>query len=140
MRVRTVRSKSGAISVQIVDYRDGRRAFIKHIGSARGTEEIEALKRVAQRWISQKLGQISFFEEAGFPSRKFLLGSFKNRGVRYNFFAETVGKIFDRLGFSQTASPLLFDLSLARIFQPSSKLASVKLLYPTNSGLQLISR
>lgn len=127
MRIRTVKNKSGTTSVQVVEYKDGGRKFVKHIGSARGLEEIETLKRTARKWISDYLGQESLFLEDS-SSKKFLLGNFKSLGVRYNFFAEEIRKIFSRLGFSEVQSPLLLDLVLVRIFEPTSKLRSQKLL------------
>lgn len=129
MRIRTVKSKTGTISVQVVDYRDGERKFIKHIGSARGSEEIETLKRVAQKWIADYLGQESLFsDDSSSNSKKFLLRNFKNLGVRYNFFAEEINKVFGHLGLDGVPSPLLLDLALVRIFEPTSKRQSQKLL------------
>ncbi len=127
MKIRTVKGKSGATSVQVVEYRDGGRKVVKHIGSAREGEEIETLKRIARKWINAYLGQESLFSDT-LPSRKFLLSNFKNLGVRYNFFAEEVNKIFDHLGFSGIQNPLLLDLALVRIYEPTSKLQSQKLL------------
>jgi len=61
LSVRKVKTKSGSIAVQIVRYKGHSAQVIKHIGSAKNTDEEIALKLKAQEWISNQTGQLTLF-------------------------------------------------------------------------------
>lgn len=113
--------------MQIIHYHDGKRDFIKHIGSGETPEEISVLKLTAQKWINNFYQQESLFDEDR-DAKKFLFGNFKYRGQKYNFFAEEINKILELLKLSEIPCPLLLHLTMARIFEPTSKLRSQKIL------------
>ena len=48
LRVRRVKTASGATAVQVVDYRDGARRIVDHVGSGHTEGEVLALTRIAQ--------------------------------------------------------------------------------------------
>lgn len=127
MRIRTQKLKSGSIAVQVVEYRDGITKFIKYVGSSKNDDELLILKRTAQNFINHTLGQETLFDEKS-EAKKFLLGNFKNLGTKYNFFAEEINKILELLKLSEIPCPLLLHLTMARIFEPTSKLRSQKIL------------
>jgi hypothetical protein len=63
VRIRTVKTASGSIAVQVVDYR-GKRALIrKHIGSAKTKTDLSLLKELAREWIIESFGQQSLLPE-----------------------------------------------------------------------------
>lgn len=117
----------GVTSVQIIHYHDGKRDFVKHIGSGETPEEIRILRLTAQKWINNFYQQESLFDEDR-DTRKFLFGNFKYRGQKYNFFAEEITKILVLFKLSGISCPLLLHLVMARIFEPASKLRSQKIL------------
>lgn len=54
--VRTVRTGSGAVAVQIAEKRWGRRIIVEHVGSAHNDEELAVLKTTARARIEQLSG------------------------------------------------------------------------------------
>ena len=48
LRIRTVKTGSGATAVQVIYYLNRKRVIYKHIGSAKSNDELEQLKLVAQ--------------------------------------------------------------------------------------------
>ncbi len=127
MRIRTQKLKSGSVAVQIVEYKNGKTKFIKHVGNGENNDELLILRKTAQNFINHALGQETLFDEKS-DTQKFLLGNFKNLGTKYNFFAEEINKIFEIFGLSEIPCPLLLHLVMARIFEPTSKLQSQKIL------------
>jgi len=127
VRIRTQKLKSGSTAVQVVEYKNGKTKFIKHIGSGENDNELILLKKTAQNFINHTLGQETLFDEKS-DTQKFLLGNFKNLGTKYIFFAEEINKIFESFKLSEISCPLLLHLVMARIFEPVSKLQSQKIL------------
>jgi hypothetical protein len=127
VRIRTQKLKSGSIAVQVVEYKDGKTKFVKHVGCGTNEDEIFILKKTAQNFINHLLGQETLFKDKS-QTQEFLLGNFKNLGVKYNFFGEEINKILKTLGLLDIPCPLLLHLTIARIFEPSSKLQSQKTL------------
>ena len=64
LRIRVIKTASGANAVQVVYYRYRKRVVFKHIGSAKSSHELESLKLVAQDVIKNFSPQITLFEEA----------------------------------------------------------------------------
>lgn len=127
MTIRKQKEKSGGISIQVVEYKNGGMKFVKRIGTGHDENELNLLQKTAQNFINQLTGQESLFEEKS-EGQKFLLGNFENLGAKYNFFGEEITKIFEVLKLSDISCPLLLHLAMARIFEPASKLRSQKLL------------
>ncbi len=64
LRIRVVKTASGANAVQVVYYKNGKRFIFKHIGSASSSQELESLKLVAQDVIKNFNPEIPLFEDA----------------------------------------------------------------------------
>lgn len=127
--VRTVKTASQSIAVQVVCYEDRKRRIIKHIGSAHNPEELKGLKQSAHKWIDHKTKQQHLFPfQSEEISTLVPIDKLRNLGFRYGFTQEIIWKLFDLLGLSQIGNKLLLDLTLMRIIQPASKLESLKLL------------
>ncbi len=60
-RVRTVKTSSGAVAVQVVEYFKNRRTVLLHVGSANDDEGISDLKKSALSWIEKNDRQKSLF-------------------------------------------------------------------------------
>lgn len=130
--IRRVKSKSGAISVQI-EYKRGReRIGIKHIGTAHNDAELKLLCALAKEKIHE--GQLSFdFEPGGLEA--------KLRKSYSCLLWDTLAGIYDRLSFNALRDPVFKQLVLARIIEPSSKLDTIRILdelgleAPSNTGI-----
>ena len=72
--IRKVRTASGSIAIQVVQYQGHKSKIMKHIGSSKDAEEVSVLIQKAKEWIKDRTKQISLFVE---PQQKIL---FVDRG------------------------------------------------------------
>ena len=124
--VRTVKTSSGAIAVQIVySYHRGSRQ-IEHIGSAHDDAEVELLKAVARQRLAAGQGLLDL--GPGFGSGAG--GPLPITSSRMGCLLDGLGRGYDVLGFGRAAGrdEVFRDLVLARIIEPVSKLDSLRVL------------
>lgn len=129
MRIRVVKTASGSLAVQVVDYRGKRAVIRKHIGSAKSKEDVSLLWEMASEWIRESSGQQSLLPQE--TADTLLLGKYKYRGFRYGLVQKTIQQVFDVLGLSTlegNISRLFMDLALIRVIEPVSKRESQRLL------------
>lgn len=127
--LRHVKTASGSIAVQVVEYRERKVVVLKHIGSARKTEELPLLEKEARQWLETYSGQTSFFETQ--PTLVPYITKWDERqfvGVRYSLAYEVCSVVYNRLGYDQIDDPLLRDLCIMRVLEPASKTRSLELL------------
>src|SRR3990167_9787239 len=115
-------SKSGARTVQVATKQHGRTKILKHIGSAHDVAELTRLKAVAQHLIHHPSNQAYLFPTP-IPAPRVRV-----TGHRPAVFEQIVFHGYATLGFDELGADLLRDLVLARIWQPGSKLQSLRLL------------
>lgn len=130
MRIRTVKTASGSVAVQVVDYRGNRAIVRKHIGSAKTKEDLSLLRDLARQWMLQSSGQQSLLlsEET---DDHILLGKYKYLGFRYGLVREVINRIFNTLGLDDlgvSTGKMFLDLVLIRMVAPASKRESQRLL------------
>lgn len=118
--IRRVKTKSGAIAIQIAHKRYGRIVKIEHIGSAHTKERETFLVGLAH----QKLyaNQPSLFKLTE-NSPKLILKSSASILLR-----DTLLQEYDRLGFNSLSDEVFSMLTIARIIEPVSKLDSLRVL------------
>ena len=126
MKIRVVKTASGAKAVQVVRYHDNKRAVLKHIGSARNEVELKDLMVLAEEWIKNYSGQRSIFSDED-PNKLVHLNHCTFLGIKYSYFYRQIKRIMGEIGFD-TLPTLLQDLCAVRIFEPASKLRSLDLL------------
>jgi hypothetical protein len=122
--VRTVKTSSGAIAVQIVhSYHRGSRE-IEHIGSAHDEVQLELLKAVAQQRL--RAGQDSLDFGDGRPGATEL----PILSTRSKRLWEALSTAYEVLGFDLACErdEVFQGLVLARIIEPTSKLESIRVL------------
>lgn len=124
--IRKTKTASGATAVQVVRYRDRKVVVLKHIGSARTQEEINALVQSADAWIGQNIGQSSLFAEQG--SRILSLARCAFAGVRYEVAYRTLTTVAAHCGFAALQDTFAIDLAIMRVFEPCSKKRARELL------------
>lgn len=118
--IRKVKSRSGAISVQI-EYKRGReRTGIIHIGTAHNDAELKLLCALAHEKMNE--GQLSFdvLQQSGLEAR--LRKSYS--GLLW----DTLNGVYGALGFDAVEDPVFKQLVLARIIEPASKLDTIRIL------------
>lgn len=123
--VRKVKTKSGSIAVQVVQYIGHRSIIIKHIGSGKDELEVKVLRKMAFEWIDEHSGQLSLFPD---QKQKILLVDRADCiGVTHHFAFRFFMSCLDECGLSHLPR-LLLDLAIIRLIEPASKLRSIELL------------
>lgn len=123
--VRKVKTKSGSIAIQVVQYFGHRAKIAKHIGSGKDDTEVSILKHMAEEWIEEKTSQISLFPEQ--KQRILIVDRGECIGVTHHFAFQFFMACIDECGLSDLPR-LLLDLSIMRLIEPTSKLRSIELL------------
>jgi len=120
--IRKVKSKSGAISVQI-EYKRGReRTGIVHIGTAHNEAELKLLCALAQEKMHE--GQLSL--DFDLPQR-----SDKEARLRRSYSGllwDALNSVYDKLRFDMVDDSVFRQLVLTRIIEPASKLETIRIL------------
>lgn len=129
--IRTVKTASGSTAVQVVEYRKRKPVILKHVGSARTTEEIPLLETQAMRWLENYTKQRSLFPPPSTNSVAPYITQWDGRqfvGIRYGLAYEVLSAAYDRMGYVVLDDPLLRDLCVMRLVEPTSKVRSLELL------------
>jgi len=102
------------------------------MGTSHSDEELEILKKKAVIYIENNLGVIPLFPEYSTNIKRQRISSIIDAlefvASRHNLIYETLLAWYDHLGFNQTNNPLLRDLAIVRLIEPTSKLKSVEFL------------
>lgn len=138
MFVRKKKNKSGVISIQIIEKRDGKSVLLKTIGSSADPKEIQTLFEQGKVYVLQFGGQqvFQFEDEQQIVDAHFkALQSFRLVGPEL-----LLGKIFDDIGFDQIKGELFRHLVITRLVFPVSKLKTADYLYRFNNEVIDVER
>lgn len=127
LRIRTIKTGSGARAVQVIYYLNRKRVIYKHIGSAKTDSELETMLVVAQDFIDNYAPTLPFEIEIKFDNLLYL-DKADFLGVYYTYLYEILSAIIKKVGLSGINKQFLLDLVIMRILDPSSKLRSIELL------------
>lgn len=127
LKIRVVKTGSSARAVQVVRYKNNKRIIVKHFGSAHEEAQLTELIEVANEWIKDFTGQLSFFTDDN-PNTVLHLNHCTFLGVYHTFFYDIISDLQFQIGFSDFNQPILADLVIIRLFEPASKLRSIELL------------
>jgi transposase len=127
IKIRIIKTASKSSAVQVIEYKNYSRKILKHIGSAKSESELSILLTHADEWVKSYLGQLALFDDAK-PDNVLHLEHCEFLGVYYRFLYETISTIQTQLGYTNLLHPLLHDLVVMRIFEPTSKLRSIDLM------------
>lgn len=130
--IRTVKTSSGAVAVQVVRYLRRKKIIEAHIGSGKNQEEVAELRKSAQSWINQNnKQQLSLFPDDNKSGGSLLISLDKcySLGFRYRLFYDTIWTLGIKLKFHLISdSRILNDLVIARLIAPASKLESFEFI------------
>jgi len=124
-RIRRVKTKSGSIAIQVVQYVNRRAKIIKHIGSARDAAEAEILNKKAAEWITEHESQTNLFPDA--KARVLIVDRCECVGVNHRFAYDFFRHCLDECNLVDLP-PLLLDFVIMRLIEPASKLRTIELL------------
>jgi hypothetical protein len=140
--VRKVRTASGAVAVQVVRKRQGRREILAHIGSAHTDVELgilvekarriadgdqEVLELEAKRKVA-RLDDVADWRPLDVTPPPELAGPGRTTGTHSRLLYEVIGHVYDWLGFNAVDDAVFRDLVIARIVEPTSKLDAERVL------------
>ena len=125
--LRKVKTASGATAVQIVEKRHGRRTIVEHLGSAHTQTELAALLQVGREKLAVNQPALDFDEEqpAGRPRGG---GGVVVEGQASRLLVGVIRATWQRLGFDRIKDEAFFQLVLARLVEPTSKLDSLRVI------------
>ncbi len=121
--LRKVKTASGATAVQIVEKRRGQRRILEHLGSAHTDAELAALMRIGQDKLHINQPTLDLPTTSGAQA-----GAAVVQGKVSRLLIEVIRGSWDRLGFAVIADEAFFQLVLARLVEPTSKLDSIRVL------------
>lgn len=124
-RIRTVRTASGAIAVQVIWYENNKRNIAKHIGSAKNNDELEVLRSCAKQYIAENEPQLSLFPEPN--SQVVIFEQIEVTNVSHLFARTILFSVAKQCGLGDL-DELYLDLAIMRIIEPCSKLRSLELI------------
>jgi len=123
--LRKVKTTSGATAVQVVEKRHGQRRILEHLGSAHTEAELAALLQVGRDKLAANQPALDFDDDSG--------GRLRSTGVvvegkSSRLLVEVICSVWDRLGFGRIEDETFFQLVLARLVEPTSKLDSLQVI------------
>lgn len=129
-RVRTTKTASGNTAVQIVQRGSHQIKIVKHIGTAKNTDELKDLVEKAQRYIIQISRTIPLFPEIVNikANNAITVDDLEFINTYHSFAYEFLSYFYDRCRFGNLGNELLRDLVIMRIVEPCSKLRATQLL------------
>ena len=130
MFVRKKKNRSGSISIVVVDKSRGRFREVRQFGVAHTEAEADALYTQAREWICRYAGQQTIDFGGGAVASENEVDMLVSRidGVSINGAQLLLNRIYDSVGFNRIKDDVLRHLVVARISQPSSKLATTSYL------------
>ena len=121
--LRKVKTASGATAVQIVEKRHGVRTILEHLGSAHDEAELAALMRVGHDKLHANQPALELPGERGVRPGVAVI-----EGKRSQLLVDVVRDSWGRLGFDAIEDEAFFQLVLARLVEPTSKLDSLRVI------------
>lgn len=130
IRLRTTKTASGATAVQAVRYVRRKVAVMKHFGSAHTPHELQILIRDSDAWIAKQRTQppLPLLSEPSLSSSVVDLDRLTFSAAHHLFAHDVLMHAIKVLGFARLLDPVLADLVIMRLLEPSSKLRAITLL------------
>lgn len=130
MFVRKNKNRSGTVSVQIIRKEGRRYRVVKTMGSSADPQEIERLYHQAKHEIKSLTQQLELFVSQKDSMIRAFLSTLSNAQLSVVGPELVLGRLYDKLGFSQEVSEQLFrHVVIARLVSPGSKLKTVDYLW-----------
>lgn len=130
-KVRTIKTTSGAIAVQVVEYFNNKRNIVFHLGSASNEEDLSSLKNAALKWIDKNDPQLSLFPLSKRCDNSFVavFDKCEYLGFKYQLLYDTLWNLTVKFKFHLLpSSKILNDLVIARLVHPCSKVETFEFI------------
>jgi transposase len=131
LTVRTTKTGSGKVAVQVVDRFNHETKIVRHIGSTSDKTKLLDFLKIAKNLVFKLSSNYSLFPEL-FEEEKGQLVNINNLKIfpnhKHMFAYEFLSYFYQLLGFSDLELSILKHLVFARIIKPSSKIESLRFL------------
>ncbi len=121
--LRKVKTASGATAVQIVEKRHGIRTILEHLGSAHDEAELAALMQAGREKMQANQPMLDITVDGGVRPGVAVVDA-----KRSQLLVDVVRDSWQRLGFDVVDDEAFFQLVLARLVEPTSKLDSLRVV------------
>lgn len=121
--LRKVKTASGATAVQIVEKKHGVRTILEHLGSARDEAQLAALLQVGREKLAANQPMLDLPMTGGVQPGAAVIESSSSK-----LLVNVVRAAWERLGFDVIEDEAFFQLVLARLVEPTSKLDSLRVV------------
>ena len=121
--LRKVKTASGATAVQIVEKKHGVRTILEHLGSAHDEAQLAALLQVGQEKLHANQPLLDLPTKGGVQA-----GAAVIEGKQSKLLVDVVRASWRRLGFDVVEDEAFFQLVLARLVEPTSKVDSLRVV------------
>lgn len=138
MYIRTTKTSSGSVAVQVVCYIKRKMKVLSHIGSAKNEADLDILKKVASEWIHGKNNEQSSFLpdlDKSVSSDFLQISKSQYLGFRYQLLYDLLFKVVVKLKFhlignkvTSKIPKILTDLMITRVVHPCSKVESFEFI------------
>jgi hypothetical protein len=154
--VRKVRTASGAVAVQVARKHRGQRTILAHVGSAHTDAQLGILLEQARRIVAQDQGALDIDvavrtqrvdDVADWRSGHLMAAALGTKGAPAppgrtlsscsRLLYDTLGAVYDWLGFDAVDDAVFRDLVIARLVEPTSKADAARVL--TDLGADTVS-
>lgn len=122
--LRKVKTASGATAVQVVEKKHGQRRILEHLGSAHDEAELAALLEIGRGRLAVNQLELDF--DPGLGGRRVAGAVVESKSSR--LLVGVVRDAWERLGFDTVRDEAFFQLVLARLVEPTSKLDSLRVV------------
>jgi transposase len=129
MFLRTLKNRTGNISVQIISKASGKYKVVKTIGCGSTEQELEKLWYLGKQEIERLSAQSKIFVSEQDTVVEQVMRSLDNANIRTIGPELIFGKLYDSIGFGMVEEELFRHLVIARLAFPLSKLKTVEYLY-----------
>jgi hypothetical protein len=131
MFVRKKKNRSGTTSIVVVDKSDGKFREIKTMGVSSDEQEIAKFYREGKKWIAVHTGEVDMFtlyerQREEKQVTDYLLSNIEN--ILLNGTQLILDQVFKLIGFDSIEDEILKQLTIVRLCQPASKVATVDYL------------
>lgn len=121
-------NKSGTVSVQVVEKRDGKYVVLQSFGSSSSEEEVLRLESKAQTWMDKRRGpQLPLWQERDEVVEDFV-GGLSNGQLQVIGPELVYGTLYDHIGYDRLNNELFRHVVICRLFNPGSKLKTTDYL------------
>ena len=129
MFVRSLKNRSGTVSIQIISKENSRYKVVETIGCATAQREIDQLTSRAKQRIVELSQQSTLFPSQSDELVEQAFDSLANSSIRTVGPELIFGSIFDFIGFNQIKDEMFRHLVISRLAFPLSKLKTISYLY-----------